>query len=95
MSPISLLHVYIYVKFSVWFYNFLCLTCTIISSSAEGIPDLLLLLVRWVPEIMTERLTYVDNVEVCSLATTLSTLLLVNLLLNYDNVNIVFYTFSY
>nr|CAB3462146.1 unnamed protein product [Digitaria exilis] len=31
--------------------------------SAEGIPDLLLLLVRWVPEIMMERLTYVNNVE--------------------------------
>ncbi|CAL4906476.1 unnamed protein product [Urochloa decumbens] len=33
------------------------------SVSAEGIPDLLLLLVRWVPEIMMERLTYVNNVE--------------------------------
>ncbi|RLM99383.1 eukaryotic translation initiation factor 5B-like [Panicum miliaceum] len=31
--------------------------------SAEGIPNLLLLLVRWVPEIMMERLTYVNNVE--------------------------------
>jgi len=31
--------------------------------SAEGIPDLLLLLVRWVPEIMMERLTYANNVE--------------------------------
>ncbi|RLN31136.1 eukaryotic translation initiation factor 5B-like [Panicum miliaceum] len=31
--------------------------------SAEGIPDLLLLLVRWVPEIMMDRLTYVNNVE--------------------------------
>ncbi|CAN6356229.1 unnamed protein product [Urochloa humidicola] len=33
------------------------------SVSAEGIPDLLLLLVRWVPEIMMERLTYVNDVE--------------------------------
>ncbi|XP_062204137.1 eukaryotic translation initiation factor 5B-like [Phragmites australis] len=31
--------------------------------SGEGIPDLLLLLVRWVPEIMMERLNYVDSVE--------------------------------
>lgn len=31
--------------------------------SGEGIPDLLLLLVRWVPEIMMERLTYVNTVE--------------------------------
>ncbi|WVZ90325.1 hypothetical protein U9M48_036634 [Paspalum notatum var. saurae] len=31
--------------------------------SGEGIPDLLLLLVRWVPEIMVERLTYVSTVE--------------------------------
>ncbi|OEL29788.1 Eukaryotic translation initiation factor 5B [Dichanthelium oligosanthes] len=33
------------------------------SVSGEGIPDLLLLLVRWVPEIMMERLTYVNTVE--------------------------------
>ncbi|GJN34949.1 hypothetical protein PR202_gb23666 [Eleusine coracana subsp. coracana] len=31
--------------------------------SGEGIPDLLLLLVRWVPEIMMEKLTYADTVE--------------------------------
>ncbi|KAG0520939.1 hypothetical protein BDA96_08G118000 [Sorghum bicolor] len=29
----------------------------------EGIPDLLMLLVRWVPKIMMERLTYVNTVE--------------------------------
>ncbi|TVU50099.1 hypothetical protein EJB05_01456, partial [Eragrostis curvula] len=31
--------------------------------SGEGIPDLLLLLVRWVPEIMMEKLIYVNTVE--------------------------------
>ncbi|KAL6623271.1 hypothetical protein ACP70R_033150 [Stipagrostis hirtigluma subsp. patula] len=31
--------------------------------SGEGIPDLLLLLVRWVPEILMEKLTYVNIVE--------------------------------
>ncbi|KAL6842130.1 hypothetical protein ACP4OV_028109 [Aristida adscensionis] len=31
--------------------------------SGEGIPDLLLLLVRWVPEVMMDKLTYVNTVE--------------------------------
>jgi len=42
------------------------LVYTIIFSSGEVIPDLLMLLVRWVPKIMMERLTYVNTVEVCS-----------------------------
>ncbi|XP_014757754.2 eukaryotic translation initiation factor 5B [Brachypodium distachyon] len=33
------------------------------AKSCEGIPDLLLLLVRWVPEIMIEKLVYDDTVE--------------------------------
>uniref|UniRef100_A0A0A9D332 Eukaryotic translation initiation factor 5B n=1 Tax=Arundo donax TaxID=35708 RepID=A0A0A9D332_ARUDO len=31
--------------------------------SGEGIPDLLLLLVRWIPDVMVEKLTYVNTLE--------------------------------
>jgi translation initiation factor 5B len=50
----------------VFYTSVFSLTYTIIFTSGEGIPDLLMLLVRWVPKIMMERLTYVNTVEVCS-----------------------------
>jgi hypothetical protein len=47
----------------------------LLSSRGEGVPDLLLLLVRWVPEIMIEKLVYDNSVEVCALNTTIPSLL--------------------
>lgn len=39
------------------------MTCFI---SGEGIPDLLLLLVQWAQKTMEDKLTYVDEVQVCT-----------------------------
>jgi hypothetical protein len=47
----------------------------LLSSRGEGVPDLLLLLVRWVPEIMIEKLVYDNSVEVCALNTIIPSLL--------------------
>lgn len=66
------------------FEVYLFLTYAIPSSSGEGIPDLLLMLVLRSQATMMEKLTFVNTVEVCPLS--------INMLISITLFNIEFLT---
>ena len=49
----------------LWIFNGKFCGICIYIISGEGIPDLLLLLVQWAQKTMEEKLTYIDEVQVC------------------------------